>query len=184
MSADFTRKPADEDDVNPVDSFSDCHAGILSGLREFSNLPPLHEAAQRARKVAQHSLELFDHAVMEHHAQEEEELFTAVLRSARRGEERDLVQSLIWRLTDEHRDIEDLWKRLRPEVERAATGKSARLRSEAVDLLADCYRQHASFEEREFLPLAQEILGRDGNHMAALGMSLHMRHVSIPVGYI
>jgi hypothetical protein len=27
-----------------------------------------------------------------------------------------------------------------------------------------------------FLPLASAILGRDGNHMAALGVSLHARH--------
>jgi hypothetical protein len=184
MNADFTRKPIVEPEDNPVDSFSDCHAGILSGLREFSSLPPLHEAGQRAIKLAQHTLELLDHAVMEHHAQEEEELFPAVLRSAIRGEEHDQVQSLVWRLTDEHREIEQLWKRMRPDVVHAAAGKPGQLRSEAVDLLVDCYRQHANFEEREFLPLAQEILGRDGNHMAALGMSLHMRHVAVPMGYI
>ena len=27
-----------------------------------------------------------------------------------------------------------------------------------------------------FLPLSQTILGRNSNHMAALGVSLHMRH--------
>jgi hypothetical protein len=32
-------------------------------------------------------------------------------------------------------------------------------------------------EEQAFLPLAQKVLGRNGNHMAALGLSLDMRHV-------
>ena len=50
-------------------------------------------------------------------------------------------------------------------------------------LVAD-YTAHAGYEEVEFLPLAQTILGRDGNHMAALGLSLHMRHVPAPNPYI
>ena len=34
-------------------------------------------------------------------------------------------------------------------------------------------------------PLAERILGRNDNHMAALGMSLHMRHLHPRViGYI
>jgi len=40
------------------------------------------------------------------------------------------------------------------------------------------YRAHAWFEEQEFLPLSQTILSRNPNHMAALGLSLHMRHQS------
>jgi hypothetical protein len=39
------------------------------------------------------------------------------------------------------------------------------------------YQAHAQLEEQAFLPLAQTVLGRNGNHMAALGLSLHMRHV-------
>jgi hypothetical protein len=40
---------------------------------------------------------------------------------------------------------------------------------------------HASVEETEFLPLSQTIfsrLSRSSNHMVALGMSLHLRHVN------
>ena len=39
------------------------------------------------------------------------------------------------------------------------------------------YQAHAQLEEQAFLPLAQTILGRNDNHMAALGLTLHMRHV-------
>ena len=38
------------------------------------------------------------------------------------------------------------------------------------------YRNHARYEEEVFLPLSQAILGRNSNHLAALGMSLHLRH--------
>ena len=50
--------------------------------------------------------------------------------------------------------------------------------------LVNSYRVHAQFEEQEFLPLARQIFGRNGNHLAALGMALYMRHVPQPVGYI
>jgi len=36
-------------------------------------------------------------------------------------------------------------------------------------------------EEKEFLPLPQTILGRDANHMAASGLSLHMWHAHEPI---
>ena len=55
--------------------------------------------------------------------------------------------------------------------------------SELHRLVAD-YQAHARFEETEFLPLAEEILGRNSNHMAALGLSLHLRHVKPVNAYI
>ena len=187
MNADVTRQPAlkSEPDVHtPVDAFSDCHAGILHGLRGFATLPPLVRAALRAHEVAVRTMEMMDHAVLQHHKEEEEELFVAVLRSAQPGEEHDRVQAMVWQLTDEHRTIEGLWKKLRPQVARAAAGKPVAVPEDAVDQLVSVYRQHAQGEERIFLPAAQVILGRDGNHMAALGISLHLRHASVPIAYL
>jgi hypothetical protein len=171
-------------EANPVDTFSDCHAGILAGLRTFSTLPPLSDAARRARDVAAQMMEMMDKAVLEHHKEEEEALFPAVLKSAEEGAEKDAVRTLVWRLTDEHREVEALWKTLRPDVARIAQGKPVTLRQEMVDVLVSAYRHHAQTEERQFLPLAQEILKRNGNHMAALGLSMHLRHARVPISYI
>jgi hypothetical protein len=44
-------------------------------------------------------------------------------------------------------------------------------------ILIQRYKKHAQEEEAVFLPLAEKILSRNSNHMAALGLSLHMRHV-------
>ncbi len=44
--------------------------------------------------------------------------------------------------------------------------------------------RRARCEELEFLPLSEQILGRNGNHMAALGLSLHMRHQPVILGHI
>jgi hemerythrin-like domain-containing protein len=165
----------------PIEKFSTCHTGIRAHLEAFSELPRLLEQAQRARTVAELALRLFDQTVMEHHADEESALFPAVQRSARPGEESDRVAAIIQRLTEEHRHVERTWKSLHHAVKDAAHGKPAQVDFKAVDQLVASYFQHADFEEQVFLPLAESILGRDDNHMAALGMSLHMRHAKVPV---
>ena len=168
----------------PLSGFSQCHAGIVRQLHALAGLPGLVEGAARAREVAAGTLALFKGAVLEHHAEEESELFPAVLRSAAAGEERERVQSMINRLTYEHRALESLWKTLKPSVSDAAHGRPAQLNAAVASELVQRYLEHARFEEDSFLPLAEIILGRNGDHMAALGLSLHMRHAPQPVGYI
>jgi hypothetical protein len=167
-----------------LETFSRCHEGIIDQLRDFSTLPALVEAADRARQVAAATLALFENAVLAHHGDEESELFPAVVRWAIPGPEQEKVKALTQQLTREHRQIELLWKRHRPAVEAAARGKPAGIEKEAVMRLVQAYNAHAQLEEREFLPLAAEVLGRDSAHLSALGMSLHMRHAPHVAGYI
>jgi hemerythrin-like domain-containing protein len=168
----------------PIAGFSQCHLGIISHLDALGELPALMEPAQRARKLASEMLEFFDAVILEHHAEEERELFPAVLQSAVRGTERNQVQTMIERLTTEHRQIEAWWSHLKPQLKQIAKGHDTTLDTVAVQQMVGDYHAHAAYEEAEFLPLSQEILGRNHNHMAALGLSLHMRHVKPAVGYI
>lgn len=169
---------------SPIDSFSQCHAGIVSCLQAFAELPDLTVAAERARQVAANTLAMFDRSVLRHHQDEEGELFPAVLRSAAPGEEHARVAAIVDRLVAEHRAIEALWKKVKPSVRSAAAGGPSKMDEADVAELVRAYAVHAEFEETQLLPLAQEILGRNDNHMAALGMSLHMRHAPTVVGYI
>lgn len=171
-------------DASPIDTFSQCHAGILSGLRVLAGLPEMLAAAERARRIAAETVSIFDGAVLEHHADEEAELFPAVLKSAAPGGEHGQVELMIARLVAEHREIEALWKKIKPALRSAAVGKPGELAASDVAELVRLYTAHAGFEERHFLPLAEQILGRNGNHMAALGLSLHVRHAPQVVGYI
>jgi len=183
----MTSHPAAHDpghSSEPLTGFSRCHLGILSRLQAFEELPALQAAAAQAKTIATDTLALFHHAVLEHHADEERELFPAVLRSARRGAEAEEVQAMAQRLTAEHRQIESMWKKLEPVVRAVARSGSGELDLDAVEKLVQAYAAHARFEEEHFLPLAETILGRDGNHMAALGLSLHLRHAPQPAGYI
>lgn len=168
--------PTPATDNAPVEEFSHCHEGILSQLTELARLPELVQAALRARRIADASERFFREVVLVHHAEEEQELFPAVLQSARAGAERDKVQALVERLTLDHRDIEKAWRQLEPEVHAAARGRDGTLDAARVAAFVARYRGHAEHEEKVFLPLASAILGRDGNHMAALGVSLHARH--------
>ena len=142
----------------------------------LGELPALLEPAARAREVAEKAMDFFREAIFEHHLDEERELFPAVLASAAKGAEHDHVQALVKRLTDEHRTLEALWKRLESGLKKAAKGQAADIDVADGPEAGDEYRPHAEFEEQEFLPLSQTILGRNSNHMAALGLSLHMRH--------
>jgi hypothetical protein len=168
----------------PLNGFADSHRGIVCALRAFAALPELAAEADRARQVAAATLQLFEGVVLPHHADEEGDLFPAVIRSAVPGQERARVEALVERLVAEHRSVEALWKTIRPAVRRAASGIAAQLDAEAVAALVIAYNRHATFEESDFLPLAAEILARNGNHMAALGLALHLRHAPQPVAYI
>lgn len=170
-------RPSDID--TPLEDFSHCHAGILGHLDAFEEIPRLIEPAQRLRRLAEDFSGFFRDVVFEHHQEEERELFVAVLDSARKGDELERVRRMVGRLTREHRDIEEQWSRMQPEMKKLIKGQAARIDPSAIGALVAQYKAHARFEETEFLPLSREILGRDGNHMAALGMSLHIRRTPL-----
>lgn len=167
----------------PIQQFSQCHVGILKKLDMLSELPALLEPAARAREIADQAVHFFREAIFEHHLDEERELFPAVLNTAKHGDERDKVQSMVNQLTDEHRGLEAAWKRLESGLRKVAKGQAVDMSVSDLEALIAQYRSHAQYEETEFLPMSQEILGRQSNHMAALGMSLHIRHQKKPTNW-
>ena len=177
-------KPSDPASDNAVGQFSHAHVGILMQLDRLSTLPALLAPARMAQDTAQRVVDFFREAVFEHHQDEEEALFPALLESAQAGEERQRVNTLVDALTAEHRVIEGLWRQLEPDLKHVAQGRSFHINAPVLDDLVSRYQAHAQVEETQLLPLADTILGRHGNHMAALGLSLHMRHQPPPIGHI
>jgi hypothetical protein len=163
--------------AQPITNFSQCHLGIVEQLTAFGELPALMAPVHRARKISEQTLNLFNTMIADHHAEEERELFPVVLEHAARGEEKDRIKALTARLTADHRRIESAWSLIQPALEELAKGRAVDLDSVAVEQLVRDYREHAAFEEESFLPLAQAILGRNSGDLAALGLSLHMRHI-------
>jgi len=163
----------------PLDNFSHCHDGILRHLTAMDALPARAVAAEQARQQASDVLAFFRKVVLNHHEEEERLLFVAVHDSAATDKERSRVSDLTTRLTREHRQVEALFAKLEPELKKMAKGQPCQLDDQSVQALVAQYRAHAQFEEAEFLPLSRTILGRNSNHMAALGLSLHIRHVAV-----
>jgi hypothetical protein len=166
----------------PMRQFGGAHRHITEGLASFAQLPGLAEALLAARRTASATLHLFDEVVGPHHGDEEKELFIAVERSCRDAQESERVAQLVRRLTAEHRQIERMWARVRHAVAQTAAGRVHEMPefNDDVAELVDLYRAHARFEEEVFLPLADEILSRNANHMAALDIALHLRHAPPP----
>ena len=173
-----------ETSQTPIDHFSHCHVGIFAQLDRLGDLPGLLEPAARARRIAEQSLAFFSKGLYSHHSEEEQELFPAVHRSAQPGAERLRADQLIEQLTHDHRALERLWASLEPGLKKVAKGQDSTLDVLALQALVERYQAHARLEEQLFLPLAQEILGRQDHHMAALGLSLHMRHVPRFVAHV
>ncbi len=172
------------DPDTPLTNFSHCHEGILSQLHHLADLPALLAPAALARETAQKSLAFFQDVIRTHHQEEEKDLFPAVKASAHKGEERLHIDALVDGLVADHRALEKLWHGLEPELKKAAKGQACAV--SAVDLASFVaqYQQHAAHEEQAFLPLAELILGRNSNHMAALGLSLHMHHIRLPIAHM
>ena len=169
----------DNIETNPIESFSECHAGIVSHLKELDTLPALLAPAMQARKIAAEAVRFFRSAVFEHHNEEERELFPSVLSNASEGEERNKVQAIVDRLVREHRHLEAVWLKLEPELTAVATGGHAEVDVAALEQLVTNYQAHAKYEEDSFLPISKAILGRESAHMASLGQRLHMRHTPL-----
>jgi len=162
----------------PLTNFSTCHAGIIGHLDAFGDMPRLLDAAQQARDLAEETLRFFRVAVFDHHAEEEKDLFPAVLAAASAGAEHDRVKGMVDALVAEHREIEALWRALEPGLAKLAAGHlTAAVDRTAVVRLVQRYHAHARLEEERFLPMAETILGRQDKKMAELGLALHMRQV-------
>jgi iron-sulfur cluster repair protein YtfE (RIC family) len=166
-----------DDTTTPISHFSNCHVGIFAQLARMGDLPALLGPAAQARKIADQSLAFFSTGMYTHHSEEEKDLFPAVRASAQAGAERMKVDTLIEQLTKDHRSLEKLWESLEPSLRKVSKGQDTTLDVAALDAMVQRYQSHAKLEEQAFLPLAQSILGRNDNHMAALGLTLHMRHV-------
>jgi len=174
-------------DANPLNEFSGCHDGIIRNFHRLQGLADRHrngEAALRLKKTARQLLDFFEEVVRGHHAEEEEELFTAVLQSLKGEDEQTARQAReqVRRLTQEHRELEALWASIESDLRRLARGKPARLDADRVGRLVGRYLAHAALEENEFLPLAARVL--DKQAMSALGLSLHLRHMERVNAYI
>jgi hemerythrin-like domain-containing protein len=174
MSDTPTRQATEAD--APLQDFSRCHDGFVTVLEASLGLPEMVVTAARSRSCAADMLKMFRDRLLAHHDDEERDLFPAVLRVAQPGDEADRAKSMVAQLVREHREIAQLWKQLEPAVQAIANGYLPRIDSALLHELVRRFNEHVRTEEEEFLPFAQQVLARQAEDMAMLGLALHRRH--------
>jgi hemerythrin-like domain-containing protein len=145
----------------PLEMLSACHHRIEHQCETLRRLVP-HLAANGADADAQAAagavIRYFDTAAVQHHADEEEDLFPALLESMA-GSDPVCLRELTELLYREHRELESRWRRLRTRLADVAEGRPTGLESGEVDAFAELYLRHIEREERELLPMAARLLG-------------------------
>ncbi len=145
----------------PLEMLSACHGRIDKQCATLRALVP-HVAAQGADRPAQEAaaavMRYFDSAALNHHADEEEDLFPALLESMA-GSDAACLRELVAGLLAEHRALEVAWRRVRVALETITCASAqARLAGANVEALVGLYERHIAREEGELLPMAVRLL--------------------------
>ena len=147
----------------PLEMLSACHGRIehqCATLRRLQAHLPGHGSDEQARAAAAALMRYFDVSAKQHHDDEEQDLFPALLESMA-GSDPVCVRELTARLAAEHRELEARWRRLRAVLTRVVEGAPATLTREEVDAFAGLYARHIECEEQELLPMAARLVGND-----------------------
>ena len=165
----------------PLEMLSACHHRVERQCSTLRRLVPhlaAHGGDADARSAAAAVLRYFDTAAPDHHADEETDLFPALIESMA-GSDAVCIRELVTALTADHRQLELHWRRLRPLLQAIAAGQSQPLRVADVDPLLSLYAQHIAREDAELLPLAARLL--DDTALATVGRAMRERRGVAPV---
>lgn len=159
-----------------------CHLRIeqqCATLQRLASHLPTHGADADARSAALGVMRYFDTAARDHHADEEVDLFPALLESMA-GSDAVCLREMTAGLTAEHRELEDRWRVLRRALEQVAAGMPTLLAPQEVQAFVGLYEQHIAREDDELLPMAQRLLS--DAELDRIGLAMRVRrNVALPV---
>jgi hemerythrin-like domain-containing protein len=144
----------------PLEMLSACHGRVERQCQTLRRLVPhltAHGSDADARTAATNVMRYFDTAAQDHHADEEADLFPALLQAAA-GDDAERVRALVALLLAEHRELAIRWQQLRATLMRVAAGEPVTLDGGEVEALVTRYEQHIAREEADLLPLAGRLL--------------------------
>ena len=147
----------------PLEMLSACHLRIAQQCRTLRRLVPHlaeHGADGEARGAAANIIRYFDMSARHHHADEEEDLFPALIESMA-GSDPVCLREMIALFMAEHRELEAHWENIRAVLERVVAGDNVELNSQAVEAFVTLYERHIEREESELLPMAARLLSDD-----------------------
>jgi hemerythrin-like domain-containing protein len=159
----------------PLEMLSACHGRIATQCATLRRLVPhllAHGVDDEARAAAIRVMRYFDTAARHHHADEEDDLFPALIESMA-GSDAICLREIIDCLKADHRALEACWRHLRGLLESIAAGEQVSLVADDVEALAVRYESHIEREEKELLPMAARLLSDDD--LARIGRAMRER---------
>lgn len=173
----FPEPPAGFDD--PLEMLFGCHRRIEKQLETLKRLRAHLDAKgidAEASAAAEAVLRYFRKAAVDHHADEEQDVFPLIEQRIEDADEAARFRELRARLESEHRKLEEAWARVRKPLEGIAEGLMRPLAEVEVGAFADAYNAHIAAEEATLKELFRWLDARD---IEALGRSMAARR-SVP----
>ncbi len=164
----------------PLEMLAACHGRIEQQCATLLRLVPhlaAHGADAEARSAAAAVMRYFDSAAPMHHADEEQDLFPALIESMA-GSDAVCINQLTGRLADEHRELERAWANLRVAMAGIAEGSPDRLPLDAAEAFVRLYEEHLAAEEAELLPMAARLIG--DSELDRIGRAMRARRGIAP----
>jgi hemerythrin-like domain-containing protein len=166
---------------SPLAMLAECHRRVERQCATLARLAP-HLAANgsdtAAREAALGVLRYFETAAPNHHADEEQDLFPALIESMA-GSDAVCLRQIIDRLLAEHRALDQRWAALRRTLRAVADGQAAALDGADVEAFSALYARHIALEEGELLPMAARLLADD--ELRRIGDAMRARR-GLPAG--
>lgn len=159
----------------PLEMLSACHGRVQAQCDTLRRLLP-HLAANGADRAAQEAatavMRYFDTAAVHHHADEETDLFPALLE-AMAGSDAVCLREMTQALASEHRELERRWRLVRQGLQDVLAGNAAALAAATVQDFIGLYASHIEREEKELLPMAQRLLS--DAELERIGLAMRTR---------
>lgn len=145
----------------PLDVIDGFHEAMRRNARALCRIADACEApgfpCPEERETAREILRCFDEAALQHHRDEEEDLFPALVNVVP-SSELNAVRALVFRLRRDHRRLEGLWMPLSRMVAAIAQGHRAPLAPAHAAEFAVTLERHLDHEDVHLLPLARRVM--------------------------
>jgi hemerythrin-like domain-containing protein len=145
----------------PLAVLYDCHRRVLGScatLRRLTLYVSECGCDRNAQVVSHGVLRFFDNEVPQHYADEEEDLFPALIESMA-GSDAVCLHDLTQGSVRQHRALASQWSALRGPLEEIAAGRQTLLPVQAVEAFVHQCHEHIGLEDGELLPMAERLLG-------------------------
>jgi len=165
---------------SPFEALDLDHQQIMRMLADMSRLAvhlESHPVDAQAQETARRIFEFFNGAARQHHADEEQHVFPALIRN---GDD-PLVQQIL-RLQEDHGWIESDWLELAPQFESIAAGyhwHNPDVLAASVPVFTALYHDHIALEESLIYPQAKARMSP--RELAGIGREMaHRRRMASP----